>query len=52
MLEAARAWGAAPGAARPTFVFASAGATLGAGHPADWVSKDDVVSDATRAGQF
>ena len=45
MLEAARHCGAP----RPRFVMASAGATLGAGAPTDWLTKDDVVSDATRA---
>eukprot|EP00967_Tisochrysis_lutea_P132159 scaffold230457_cov32-Tisochrysis_lutea.AAC.2 len=45
LLEAARN----SGAPRPRFVMASAGATLGAGAPTDFVSKDDTVSDATRA---
>ena len=45
MLEAARR----SGAPRPRFVYASAGATLGAGAPTDWVRSDGVVSDATRA---
>ncbi|KAL9183427.1 hypothetical protein ACHAXT_004283 [Thalassiosira profunda] len=49
MLEAARAWQEASPSSRPTFVFSSAGATLGAGHEADWVSNDDTISDATRA---
>ncbi|KAL7521853.1 hypothetical protein ACHAWX_006544 [Stephanocyclus meneghinianus] len=50
MLEAARAWSeSSPHRNRPTFLFASAGATLGAGHEADWISKTDVISDATRA---
>ncbi|KAL3795351.1 hypothetical protein HJC23_009524 [Cyclotella cryptica] len=50
MLEAARAWSeSSPNHTRPTFLFSSAGATLGAGHEADWVSKTDVISDATRA---
>ena len=55
MLEAARAWRtadvgtAASARARPTFVFSSAGATLGSGHPADWVGKGDTISDSTRA---
>lgn len=55
MLEATRAWQEASssksssGATRPTFIFSSAGATLGAGHEADWVQKDDTISDATRA---
>ena len=43
-MEAARR---APG--RPRVVYASAGATLGAGGPADWVASDGVVGDATRA---
>ena len=45
MLEAARHCGAL----RPRFVMASAGATLGAGAPTDFVTKDDIVGDATRA---
>ena len=50
MLEAARAFHESScGKIRPTFLFSSAGATLGAGHEADWVSKADVISDATRA---
>ncbi|KAL7486298.1 hypothetical protein ACHAW6_011896 [Cyclotella cf. meneghiniana] len=50
MLEAARAWSeSSPHRNRPTFIFSSAGATLGAGHEADWISKTDVISDATRA---
>lgn len=48
MLEATRAWQEASNT-RPTFVFSSAGATLGAGHEADWVTHDDTISDATRA---
>lgn len=32
----------------PTFIFTSAGATIGSGHSADWVSHRDVISDATR----
>ena len=44
VLEAARR---APG--RPRVVYASAGATLGAGAPADWVTSNDVVGDSTRA---
>ena len=34
---------------RPRFIMTSAGATLGAGAPTDFVSKDDVVGDSTRA---
>eukprot|EP00571_Detonula_confervacea_P007995 CAMPEP_0172315628 /NCGR_PEP_ID=MMETSP1058-20130122/25807_1 /TAXON_ID=83371 /ORGANISM="Detonula confervacea, Strain CCMP 353" /LENGTH=656 /DNA_ID=CAMNT_0013029747 /DNA_START=69 /DNA_END=2039 /DNA_ORIENTATION=- len=51
MLEAARAWqeASSSSSSRPTFMFSSAGATLGAGHEADWVSKSDTISDATRA---
>ena len=63
MLEATRAWqeeassissshspsSASSSSSRPTFVFSSAGATLGSGHPADWVSSRDTISDATRA---
>ncbi|KAL7530291.1 hypothetical protein ACHAWF_003322, partial [Thalassiosira exigua] len=53
MLEAVRAWtessSSSGGGPKPTFVFSSAGATLGSGHPADWVSHADVISDATRA---
>jgi len=45
LLEAARQCGAP----RPRFVMTSAGATLGAGAPTDFVTKDDEVSDATRA---
>ena len=45
LLEAARHCGAP----RPRFVMASAGATLGSGAPTDFVTKDDIVSDATRA---
>ena len=44
VLEAARR---APG--RPKVVYASAGATLGAGAPTDWVSSQDVVGDFSRA---
>ncbi|KAH8069579.1 GDP-mannose 4,6 dehydratase [Aureococcus anophagefferens] len=44
MLEAARR----SGAPRPLRL-ASAGATLGAGAPTDWVASDGEVSDATRA---
>ena len=32
-----------------TFVFASAGATIGSGSPTDYVQKDDTISDASRA---
>ena len=49
MLEATRAWQEASSGSRPTFVFSSAGATLGSGHEADWVGKNDTISDATRA---
>lgn len=50
MLEATRAWQEiSSSTTRPTFIFSSAGATLGAGHEADWVQKDDTISDATRA---
>lgn len=50
MLEATRAWReSSPPPPRPTFLFSSAGATLGAGHEADWVSHSDTISDATRA---
>ena len=58
MLEATRKWqeqlrnnnnNSACRIRRPTFMFASAGATLGAGHEADWVSHHDTISDATRA---
>ena len=45
LLEAARQCGAP----RPRFVMTSAGATLGAGAPTDFVTKDGTVSDATRA---
>jgi nucleoside-diphosphate-sugar epimerase len=45
LLEAARHCGAP----RPRFVMASAGATLGAGAPTDFVKPGDAVSDATRA---
>ena len=50
MLEATRAWQESSScSSRPTFMFSSAGATLGAGHEADWVSHTDIISDATRA---
>lgn len=49
MLEAARAWNESNPCTCPTFLFSSAGATLGAGHEADWISKEDTISDATRA---
>ena len=50
MLEATRAWQeASTNNVRPTFIFSSAGATLGSGHPADWVQNGDTISDATRA---
>ena len=45
MLEAARHCGAP----RPRFIYASAGATFGSGAPTDYVTKDDEISDATRA---
>ena len=45
LLEAARHCGAA----RPRFILASAGATLGAGASTDYLTKDDVVADSTRA---
>ena len=45
LLEAARHCGAP----RPRFIMASAGATLGAGHPTDFLTKDDTVGDSTRA---
>ena len=44
VLEAARR---APG--RPKVVYASAGATLGAGAPTDWITSHDVVGDFSRA---
>ena len=54
MLDATRAWQEAPSSStvsstRPTFIFSSAGATIGAGHPADWISHGDTISDSTRA---
>ena len=49
MLEACRCWGGLGPSTRPTFIFSSAGATLGAGHEADWVTNNDTISDATRA---
>lgn len=50
MLEATRAWQeASTSNVRPTFIFSSAGATLGSGHSADWVQNGDTISDATRA---
>ena len=51
VLEAVRKYSAAKTSKtnKPTFLFTSAGATIGSGHPADWVGKDDVISDATRA---
>ena len=45
LLEAARNCGAP----RPRFIMTSAGATLGAGAPTDFVTKDDAVADSTRA---
>ena len=45
LLEAARQCADA----RPRFVMTSAGATLGAGAPTDFVNKDDAVADSTRA---
>ena len=45
LLEAARHCGAP----RPRIIMASAGATLGAGAPTDWLTKDDAVADSTRA---
>jgi NAD(P)-dependent dehydrogenase (short-subunit alcohol dehydrogenase family) len=33
----------------PKFIFASAGATIGSGAPSDYISKQDTISDATRA---
>jgi NAD(P)-dependent dehydrogenase (short-subunit alcohol dehydrogenase family) len=55
MLEAARAGrerassSSSSTSSRPTFVFSSAGATIGAGHEADWVTHRDAISDSTRA---
>jgi NAD(P)-dependent dehydrogenase (short-subunit alcohol dehydrogenase family) len=62
MLEAARAWqekmsstssrslsSSSSSISRPTFIFSSAGATIGAGHDADWVDHHDTISDSTRA---
>ena len=51
MLEATRAWKESSfcPSSRPTFIFSSAGATVGAGHDADWVTADDTISDATRS---
>jgi NAD(P)-dependent dehydrogenase (short-subunit alcohol dehydrogenase family) len=33
----------------PKFIFASAGATIGSGAPTDYITKEDTISDATRA---
>ena len=44
MLEATRLWQEAAPGSRPTFMFSSAGATIG-----DWISNNDTISDATRA---
>jgi len=44
MLEAARAH-----QSRVKFIYASAGATIGSGAPTDWIQKEDVITDATRA---
>jgi len=33
----------------PTFVYASAGATIGSGCDTDWIQSGDVISDSTRA---
>ena len=52
MLEATRRWQESSSSSprrRPTFMLASAGATIGAGHEADWVSHHDTISDSTRA---
>ncbi len=45
LLEAARRCASA----RPRFILAGAGATIGSGAPTDFVRADDTVSDATRA---
>ena len=45
LLEAARQ----SNVTRPRFVMTSAGATLGSGAATDFVTKEDIVSDATRA---
>jgi len=52
MLEAARAHSQSqsrPQSGRVKFVYASAGATIGSGAPQDWIQKEDVITDATRA---
>ena len=54
MLEAARAHSQSQSQSRPQsgrvkFVYASAGATIGSGAPQDWIQKEDVITDATRA---
>lgn len=33
----------------PKFIFSSAGATIGSGAPTDYITKDDTISDASRA---
>ena len=47
MLDCAKQW-KERNSKTPTFIFTSAGATIGSGHPADWVSASDIISDATR----
>ena len=56
MLEAARAHSQSQpqpqpqsGRCRIKFVYASAGATIGSGALQDWIQKEDVITDATRA---
>jgi len=44
---AAAGGGGGPGVVK--FVYASAGATIGSGDPTDHISKDDVITDASRA---
>eukprot|EP00620_Florenciella_sp_RCC1587_P001651 CAMPEP_0182599654 /NCGR_PEP_ID=MMETSP1324-20130603/90587_1 /TAXON_ID=236786 /ORGANISM="Florenciella sp., Strain RCC1587" /LENGTH=707 /DNA_ID=CAMNT_0024817555 /DNA_START=95 /DNA_END=2219 /DNA_ORIENTATION=- len=49
MLESARQWHASHNSStRPTFIFTSAGATIGSGASTDWVGTNDTISDSTR----
>ena len=49
MLEAARAHSQSQSGRVVKFVYASAGATIGSGAPQDWIQKEDVITDSTRA---
>ena len=50
MIEGARQLSSSSSGGRiPTFIFCSAGATIGAGAPTDYITHHDTISDASRA---